>query len=247
MQEDHISIHAPLAGSDSCHAPTARAGINFNPRSPRGERRLNNFRKLPNVGDFNPRSPRGERPPFAIGYLLISRFQSTLPSRGATEKGYSRLLEQEISIHAPLAGSDILRGSIGARSSRFQSTLPSRGATMLKCYQIADTIFQSTLPSRGATRQKELYDAVRQFQSTLPSRGATSVMPYTTALRPISIHAPLAGSDRFLCGYFGALCYFNPRSPRGERLMIILGIFCLKKFQSTLPSRGATLLKPVVM
>ena len=39
----------------------------------------------------------------------------------------------------------------------------------------------------------------------------------------ISIHAPRGGSDSLLC-YIGGLCtYFNPRSPRGERLLTALG------------------------
>ena len=35
---------------------------------------------------------------------------------------------------------------------------------------------------------------------------------------PISIHAPLAGSDRLLLKQLLTNLYFNPRSPRGERL-----------------------------
>ncbi len=57
-----ISIHAPRTGSDTRYAVSdcARVG-NFNPRSPHGERRTKHF--------YN-----------EVG----SRFQSTLPARGAT-------------------------------------------------------------------------------------------------------------------------------------------------------------------
>ena len=103
-----ISIHAPLAGSDETGAASGRPVLNFNPRSPRGERPL-----IPKTCSRQ------------------HKFQSTLPSRGATPP------------------------SMGSQSyKRFQSTLPSRGATVHKCYQIVDMIFQSTLPSRGATRQE---------------------------------------------------------------------------------------------
>ena len=56
-----------------------------------------------------------------------------------------------------------------------------------------------------------------EFQSTLPLRGATSVTVAIEALVAISIHAPLAGSDK-------------------KNITILLPTV----FQSTLPLRGAT-------
>ena len=58
------------------------------------------------------------------------------------------------------------------------------------------------------------------FQSTLPLRGATFVSPWPWCSGPISIHAPLTGSDRS-----GSICFnqredFNPRSPYGERRVV---------------------------
>ena len=56
--------------------------------------------------NFNPRSPYGER----LGTLLWLKsariFQSTLPLRGATEDELVATVEIKISIHAPLTGSD---------------------------------------------------------------------------------------------------------------------------------------------
>ena len=57
------------------------------------------------------------------------RFQSTLPSQGATS-----IVDQwnnivTISIHAPLTGSDETGSDETASISKFQSTLPSQGAT----------------------------------------------------------------------------------------------------------------------
>ena len=80
---DVISIHAPLAGSDigsrqnlvlrkiSIHAPLAGSDD-----ITRSHVRLN--------VDFNPRSPRGERRSRESSCSGRTRFQSTLPSRGAT-------------------------------------------------------------------------------------------------------------------------------------------------------------------
>ena len=55
------------------------------------------------------------------------------------------------------------------------------------------------------------------FQSTLPVRGATKTSRYVKIGGGISIHAPRAGSDRLGRREESIRCYFNPRSPCGER------------------------------
>ncbi len=147
----------------------------------------------------------------------------------------------------------------------FQSTLPAGGATALRRFARRShqyfnprsprgerpsdrhqasllAKFQSTLPAGGATqRLKSPYGSV-EFQSTLPAGGATVAFPNKTR----------------------SLTYFNPRSPRGERLdcvpieqlygtisihaprggsdvIIRSAVFCCCLFQSTLPAGGATL------
>ncbi len=172
----------------------------------------------------------------------ISIFQSTLPSRGATND-YMMLCDcVEISIHAPLAGSDIPTHNKHTTNIQFQSTLPSRGATLINQPTTAATTFQSTLPSRGATAAQhyklpEISISIHAplagsdadgkpsqpehtaFQSTLPSRGATSEVGNEPTKPFISIHAPLAGSDGRSASQTRTVTYFNPRSPRGERLL----------------------------
>ena len=59
----------------------------------------------------------------------------------------------------------------------------------------------------------------QSFQSTLPAWGATC----------------------FLVFIFGYFCYFNPRSPHGERPSNVLPFPMVFVFQSTLPAWGATL------
>ena len=81
--DKRISIHAPLAGRDI---------------DPVGQGR--------NRWDFNPRAPRGARPLWRSCSLLWVRFQSTRPSRGATDAGWKKRQSFSISIHAPLAGRD---------------------------------------------------------------------------------------------------------------------------------------------
>ena len=59
----------------------------------------------------------------------LGSFQSTLPLRGATDLIDSSFAFRRISIHAPLAGSDISPANTCSASMLFQSTLPLRGAT----------------------------------------------------------------------------------------------------------------------
>ncbi len=106
--------------------------VDFNPRSPHGERRHQRPHQPPEDRDFNPRSPHGERRSVGaeVGWLvdisihaprtgsdsrrMIFRrsscvFQSTLPARGATWDVTERLPITPISIHAPRTGSDCWR------------------------------------------------------------------------------------------------------------------------------------------
>ena len=126
--------------------------------------------------------------------------------------------EGEISIHAPLAGSDD-NGRVLSADFLISIHAPLAGSDTIR-------LKTTTLPPK--------------FQSTLPSRGATrSALGYPVQ-HGISIHAPLAGSDSsdtwnvFIDGDF------NPRSPRGERLFLHHNMVINLQFQSTLPSRGAT-------
>ena len=102
-----ISIHAPLAGSDSLRPQNYDIPVNFNPRSPCGER-LASF-------DHD---------------LMEQAFQSTLPLRGATNAIREEEKALAISIHAPLAGSDDNAKLDLENAPLFQSTLPLRGATI---------------------------------------------------------------------------------------------------------------------
>ncbi len=58
--------------------------------------------------------------------------------------------------------------------------------------------------------------------------------------RSISIHAPRGGSDFFLFYTQQSSYDFNPRSPWGERPVLIVGRRVFFQFQSTLPVGGAT-------
>ena len=56
----------------------------------------------------------------------------------------------------------------------------------------------------------------------------------------ISTHAPRTGSDRARKKRHARTAHFNPRSPHGERQVVCLSDYKNRKFQPTLPARGAT-------
>ena len=81
-----ISIHAPRGGSDTKESTDPVADLNFNPRSPWGERQYWRSCELL-YWHFNPRSPWGERPGRIDITSMVTSFQSTLPVGGATPPG----------------------------------------------------------------------------------------------------------------------------------------------------------------
>ena len=77
-----ISIHAPRGGSDLDEAPRPPLPVrDFNPRSPRGERRPADPDMCPRT-DFNPRSPRGERPCTFFSLMRDCRYFNPRSPRG---------------------------------------------------------------------------------------------------------------------------------------------------------------------
>ena len=153
-----ISIHAPREGSDSGRRGRIYHHLDFNPRSPRGER-LRFLRPFPSQSPISIHAPReGSDVLDALTAQRLEAFQSTLPARGATvrtadvywvEPFQSTLpargatpvrptafLSVHISIHAPREGSD--GGACGrhVHDGRFQSTLPARGATLCPCLAV---------------------------------------------------------------------------------------------------------------
>ena len=80
-----------------------------------------------------------------------------------------------------------------------------------------------------------------EFQSTHPARGATDILALDQVKTSISIHAPREGCDTRTAKQILYLWwYFNPRTPRGVRLISAGGLRRQKAFQSTHPARGAT-------
>ncbi len=150
----------------------------------------------------------------------------------------------------------------------FQSTLPAKGATRnIFCLSSPEHI--SIHAPRGGSdiQSKKWRERPTAFQSTLPAGGATNGSHGKVWWDGISIHAPRGGSDpapriappnlpnfnprsprgeRLLMRkQIQQQQYFNPRSPRGERLKSQWIEPTTSAFQSTLPAGGATIMRTV--
>ena len=152
QQEKEISIHAPRMGSDNFPGSRQPHRYGISIHAPRmGSDFLYGGYGVLSI-DFNPRSPHGERHlPTLASRLFLIRFQSTLPAWGATSSCHMRYKSETISIHAPRMGSDDPDPILFTTIIEFQSTLPAWGATAILRIVDRSEVFQSTLPAWGAT------------------------------------------------------------------------------------------------
>ena len=126
---------------------------------------------------------------------------------------------EPISIHAPLAGCDILTllGMNGKK--RISIHAPLAGCDLRSAHQDSGTSYFNPRTPCGVRRCSfPCPSRAHTFQSTHPLWGATGLDQIHPLVLQISIHAPLAGCD-------------NRPSIKDQRM---------PKFQSTHPSRGAT-------
>ena len=101
-------------------------------------------------------------------------------------------------------------------------------------------VFQSTPPSREATTSDHLPQIRLLISIHASLAGGDIAISKNDLLSNISIHASLAGGDRHPFEYQPAIRNFNPRLPRGRRLYRFNGPLEPRLFQSTPPSREAT-------
>ena len=168
-----ISIHAPRTGSDFLTSFSVKPALDFNPRSPHGERQsASAFQSVQRY--FNPRSPHGERRVFALAISFdCINFNPRSPHgerrlkalKGANTNTYfnprsphgERQISEgnecpahEISIHAPRTGSDHFVCRPFCRHVVFQSTLPARGATIPDITTVLAKVISIHAPRTGS-------------------------------------------------------------------------------------------------
>ena len=167
---------------------------------------------------FNPRSPCGERRAVRFAARLTDSFQSTLPVRGATIRIVSGPLIGKISIHAPRAGSDTLTPEATIEPTDFNPRSPC-----------------------GERRESVPVDKTAEAISIhAPRAGSDDTgIPHASRKTNISIHAPRAGSDGMPHRNTKLKCYFNPRSPCGERRHEGLDVDAIVRISIHAPRAGS--------
>ena len=175
-----------------------------------------------------------------LGLLLAADISIHAPLAGSDDKVSNELRDLWISIHVPLAGSDPLRSAACGAAPNFNPRSPCGERRQGWSALYSFNVFQSTFPLRGATHGSTHGSATNGFQSTFPLRGATTRRDKTADAEKISIHVPLAGSDKPLDPPAPPTRNFNPRSPCGERPDSHTVTASGSIFQSTFPLRGAT-------
>ena len=194
--------------------------------------------------NFYPRSPCGERQNLLLRERALNR----------------------ISIHALLAESDRWLTIPYVKNLTFLSTLSLRRATSLslalrlwmvnfyprspcgerrsgsECYCWAASISIHALLAESDPGPIWHKSQNKLFLSTLSLRRATDQGASNQRERRISIHALLAESDGRITSNGTKKLNFYPRSPCGERLLILIIGFSERVFLSTLSLRRATVL-----
>ena len=211
-----ISIHTPLAGSDGYGSSQSSPERNFNPHSPCGERPSGEWITWASSHYFNPHSPCGERRGLAE-MLEVLDISIHTPLAGSDVDMLDINDIHVISIHTPLAGSDVDMLDINdIHVISIHTPLAGSDRKTLKT-SANSWNFNPHSPCGERPATVTLFFPDTLFQSTLPLRGATRASHIRFLHLPISIHTPLAGSDQTPKAKRHDHQDFNPHSPCGER------------------------------
>ena len=214
-----ISIHAPRMGSDRAAPRPDHTSMNFNPRSPDGERPFAGVTDGPACIFQSTLPGWGATTASTTAWTGTSRFQSTLPGWGATGQPHRTHRYGAISIHAPRMGSDLFVRFAQPPPGYFNPRSPDG---------------ERQAPPTRPTRKHQ------HFNPRSPDGERQCLVYGEFANHEISIHAPRMGSDSGSSKADSGSRHFNPRSPDGERLVFGASARTAVIFQSTLPGWGAT-------
>ena len=162
--------------------------------------------------DFNPRSPRGERQSRKRTISKCSTFQSTLPAWGATRTGC---------LPRTCRGNFNPRSPRGERRKRTSS--PSWHGISIHA------------PRVGSDDDSLCHWRLSSISIHAPRVGSDGIHLQDLRDQLISIHAPRVGSDSTWPSILTAESNFNPRSPRGERLLLSARVSLLYDFNPRSP------------
>ena len=173
------------------------SSMNFNPRSPCGERR----RIRPGQthdGNISIHAPRaGSDSCYTAGLYNPAHFNPRSPCGERHDRDRHSGSRDAISIHAPRAGGDDVQYIHYSLFMEFQSTPPVRGATLyLRILQLGSRDFNPRPPCGGRLFSRHAAFAVlMDFNPRPPCGGRLVDAEGQPLIWEISIHAPRAGGD----------------------------------------------------
>ena len=179
---------------------------------------------------------------FTTSFAAPDRFLSTLPARGATAARHLDEGQGRISIHAPREGSD---GQVVELLAEHLISIhaPREGSDTVLVLRGRGREISIHAPREGSDLVV-VVDEVGLFGISIhaPREGSDVIVNGSNVQDvDISIHAPREGSELYAPPAKGDRRHFYPRSPRGERPRVFGPPCPWRKFLSTLPARGATL------
>ena len=168
---------------------------------------------------FNPRPPRGGRRLIAAAHCFAVKFQSTPSARRATKAIQLSVNAGDISIHALREEGDFMCTGFPTWFRNFNPRPPRGGRRQQKSLTQPIQPFQSTPSARRATGwPSQTFSLPLKFQSTPSARRATC---RRRLCPPLLLHfnprPPRGGRPHVLYTIMPQPHDFNPRPPRGGR------------------------------
>ena len=175
VQPHIISIHAPREEGDHRSRTRLRRFRNFNPRPPRGGRRISGRWQV-SCQHISIHAPREEGDCFCCWvYPATDLFQSTPPARRATFAAVITGLQgMEISIHALREEGDPGSEALGNRTEDFNPRPPRGGRPPAGRGSTALLHFNPRPPRGGRPTSSRKSKVTQTFQSTPSARRATA-------------------------------------------------------------------------
>ncbi len=244
--QDHQQIQQfqstfPVWGTTSLITSYSTPSIDFNPRSPCGER-LGRWTRYTATKKISIHVPRVGNDAINLRQLTQVQISIHVPRVGNDPGLFAYLLRRQISIHVPRAGNDLLLAHIPALWIAISIHVPRVGNDAINLRQLTQVQISIHVPRVG---NDDFAFAFCFLLTNFNPRSPCGERPSRTALKPsplfISIHVPRVGNDHkwYISGIFAIIISIhvprvgNDNNHKTEQPN-------LNKFQSTFPVWGTT-------
>jgi len=215
VDDEGVSIHAPLRGATPFLGCRKRGVLSFNPRTPAGCDNKEKVRCLCYPG-FNPRTPAGCDTHSLLKLLVQHPFQSTHPCGVRHENAQGCAADILVSIHAPLRGATIKRIRMTLSTTCFNPRTPA-GCDASGGFAISRTrCFNPRTPAGCDPDDYTLVPVNTRFNPRTPA-GCDLLLDARGFALVVSIHAPLRGATRLTYANRRLMFAFQSTHPCGVR------------------------------